>query len=86
MDTASVGDDWPDMIVGVHGYTWLVEVKSGRKTHHKKGNGETEGQAEKRKAWRGGEWIVVETAAEFWRAEERRMRASPRLLVGTVAA
>jgi hypothetical protein len=56
-DCADLGSDFPDLVCGFRGATFLLEVKgpSGR---------ERPGQAAARLAWRGGAWLVVRTVAE----------------------
>ena len=61
MDTADLGDDFPDLVTGRHGRTYMLECKDPE-------NGEeTDGQEQARLAWLakgGGPWVVVHTVAE----------------------
>lgn len=60
-DTADLGDDFPDLVVGYRGITYLLEVKSpGKKLRP--------GQAEKMRAWRGGPRVKVESLADAMKA------------------
>ena len=59
-DTADIGGGFPDLVVGRHGRTYLVEVKT------LKGK-EKPNQREARAAWRGS-WHVVRTIEEACRA------------------
>lgn len=56
-DTADLGGDFPDLVVGFRGKTWLMEVKGpkGRLS---------EGQAAFQAAWRGGPYVVVRSPQE----------------------
>lgn len=56
-DTADMGDDFPDLVVGVRGQTFLIEVK-GPKTPV------SEGQREFAAAWRGSPVIVARSLDE----------------------
>jgi hypothetical protein len=56
-DTADLGDDFPDLVVGRQGRTYLLEVKAPK-------GKEREGQTEARTSWRGGPWKVVRSLAE----------------------
>ena len=56
-DNADAGNGKPDLIVGAYGITFLLEVKS------EKGKESAEQEA-KRKAWKGGPWLVVYTLGE----------------------
>lgn len=72
-DTADAGNGFPDLVAGIHGVTYLLEIKSRRGN---KLNEESDEQTEKRTSWRGGAWLVIESAQDALAAEERRMRQS----------
>lgn len=59
-DTADLGRDFPDLVVGRRGQTWLLEVKGP-------GGALSDGQAEALQRWRGGPWIVVRSLEEALR-------------------
>ena len=56
-DSGSVGKDFPDLVVGAAGLTFLVEIKSaaGRLS---------EGQQEFARLWRGGRVIIAYSAEQ----------------------
>ena len=62
----TVGDGVPDLIVGVHGHTLLVEVKDGAKPASKRRL--TPAEQKFHDEWRGGELLIVETVADVMRA------------------
>ena len=62
----TVGDGVPDLIVGVHGQTILVEVKDGAKPASKRRL--TPAEQKFHDEWRGGELLIVETVADVMRA------------------
>ena len=62
----TVGDGVPDLIVGVHGQTILVEVKDGAKSPSKRRL--TPAEQKFHDEWRGGELLIVETVADVMRA------------------
>lgn len=68
-DLSRVGDDCPDLLVGIAGFTDLVEVKylDGK-------NKLSEGQAEFIRDWRGARPIVVRTVEEVDEHVARRRR------------
>ena len=51
-DAGSVGGDFPDLVVGAHGLTFLIEVKSP-------GGKVSEGQSRFAANWRGGPVLIV---------------------------
>lgn len=53
LDTSRLGGDFPDLVLGYGGRTLLLEAKSDRKVHHKRGDGVSDGQRELAAAWRG---------------------------------
>lgn len=56
-DTGDVGRDFPDLVVGFHGRTYLVEVKGP------KGKLST-GQSDFARDWRGGSVVVLRSSDE----------------------
>ena len=56
-DCADLGRGFPDLVVGYHGRTYLLEAKSPK-------GKERPGQAAARLAWRGGAWEVVRSVDE----------------------
>lgn len=56
-DAGSVGGSFPDLVVGAHGRTFLIEVKSP-------GGKPSEGQARFARDWRGGPVLIVYSAEE----------------------
>jgi hypothetical protein len=56
-DTADLGDDFPDLVVGFRKATYLLEVK-------RPGGEFRKGQALAAATWRGGPWIKVESLDE----------------------
>ena len=56
-DTGDAGNDFPDLVCGWKGTTYLLECKSGK-------GKESDGQAAARAAWRGGPWAVVHSLDE----------------------
>ena len=56
--TASIGDDFPDLIVARHGFTALVECKTGLESRAE--TYLTEGQREFRDKWQGS-YVVSST-------------------------
>lgn len=62
-DTADLGDDFPDLVAGYKGMTWLLECKSPGKDLRP-------GQVKARSAWRGGPWLKVESLADaLWQMQ-----------------
>lgn len=57
-DTADVGNNFPDLVVGWKGQTYLVEVK-------RPGGKLRKGQTQAMIAWRGADWMRVESVEEF---------------------
>lgn len=56
-DTGDVGHDFPDLVVGLAGATFLVEAKSA--------TGDlSDGQSKFAKAWRGAPIVVIRSRAE----------------------
>lgn len=54
-DTGSLGGDFPDLVIGFRGLTFMFEVKSGAKAKLRPG------QAAAMAAWRGGPWLRVDS-------------------------
>lgn len=54
-DTADLGDDFPDLVVGWKGQTFLIEIKSSKKKKL------LPGQAAGIQSWRGGPWARVDS-------------------------
>lgn len=63
---AAVGSGCPDLVVGLNGHTYLVEVKDGRKKPSARAL--TPDQEEFHAWWRGGAILMLETAeqADRW--------------------
>lgn len=72
-DTAVVGQDFPDLVVGKWGITMLVELKSPKAVSRRKGDGRSEGQVAFAEGWRGGPVIVAQTAEEILAELDRRI-------------
>lgn len=53
LDTADLGDGFPDLVLGARGVTMFLEVKRDRKQQLRPE------QLEAKLAWRGGPWLVV---------------------------
>lgn len=69
VDTSKLGDDFPDLVVGLCGRTFLVEVKN------RKGRNKVEpGQKKFHDEWRGEPPIVVHSVDEVV-AHVQRVRA-----------
>jgi Holliday junction resolvase len=64
LDLSQLGDDCPDLLVGWGGDECLVEVKSSKKVHKKKGDGRSPGQIEFAHDWAGRPVICAETAEQ----------------------
>jgi Holliday junction resolvase len=62
-DTGDVGNDFPDLVVGLAGATFLVEAKSDKKVHHKK-NEASEGQETFAQKWRGSPVVRLRSRIE----------------------
>lgn len=60
-DTSGVGGGFPDLVVGVRGITFLLEVKDGSKPPSARKL--TEDQAEFARMWRG-HWVCVSSVDE----------------------
>lgn len=58
-DTADVGKGFPDLIVGIRGYIFIVEIKNKDNWYGKKGLSKT--QIEFAETWRGSEPISATT-------------------------
>jgi hypothetical protein len=56
-DTADLGGDFPDLVVGHRGLTYLLEVK-------RPGGKLRSGQVAAMRAWRGGPWLRVESLSD----------------------
>lgn len=61
-DTADLGNDFPDLVVGWKGNTYLFEVKSSPKAKLR------DGQALAMASWRGGPWIRIDCLEDALRA------------------
>jgi Holliday junction resolvase len=61
VDASQVGRDFPDLVIGKHGITALVECKSSKKVRMHAGDGLSEGQRKFRSEWKGSSVIVSET-------------------------
>lgn len=66
MDTAAAGRGAPDLVVGWHGVTYLLEIKSGSRARHVRKD--EDHQREWRARWRGGPAFVVASVDEALRA------------------
>jgi hypothetical protein len=79
-DTSKLGDDYPDMVVGLAGITDMVEAKSV--------DGElSDGQSKFAKNWRGAPIVVLKSEAEAieWATRtrhERRRTDAPKQIGG----
>jgi hypothetical protein len=71
-DTSDLGDDFPDMLIGAHGFDRLVEIKSDKKTHHQAAE-LSDGQQRFRRDWRGAPVIIAHDVNEIV-SEFNRMR------------
>jgi len=60
-DTSKIGGDFPDLVIGKHGITALVECKSDKKVRKTKGDGLSEGQKTFKATWKGSQVIVAES-------------------------
>lgn len=81
-DTADLGDDFPDLIVGLCGSTFLVEVKGP------KGKA-SDGQTEFARTWRGSPVVLLRSPeeAQAWYLRTRHellRRPDARQLLGQV--
>ncbi|HJW74827.1 MAG TPA: hypothetical protein VJ787_04045 [Thermoleophilia bacterium] len=56
-DTADVGDDFPDLVVGLAGHDFLVEAKAAKGKL-------SDGQSEFARTWRGAPVVVLWSRAE----------------------
>lgn len=59
LDLSRLGHDAPDLAIGYGGRTLLVEAKSDRKVHRKRGDGRSPGQVLFAELWRGDRIITV---------------------------
>jgi hypothetical protein len=62
-DTSRLGGGWPDMVAGWAGRNIFIEAKWRRPTRGAMrggSHGETDNQRERREAWRGDKWLVVD--------------------------
>ncbi len=66
MDTADLGDGFPDLVAGIHGRTYLLEVKSP-------GGKERDVQRLERMTWKGATWVVVTSLQQVLDLEARAM-------------
>lgn len=69
-DTGSVGGDFPDLVVGAHGITFLMEVKTF-------GGKVSDGQSRFADGWRGGPVSVVRTLEDALGVIARLIRQRP---------
>lgn len=53
LDTADLGDGFPDLVLGARGVTMFLEVKRDTKQELRPK------QLEAKLAWRGGPWLIV---------------------------
>lgn len=60
-DTSAVGQGFPDIVVGMRGRNWLIEIKDGAKSASERKL--TQAQLEFKATWRG-HWAVVTSSAE----------------------
>jgi len=60
---AECGDGVPDLLVGVRGQTWLIEVKSDKNTH-RRATELTPAQESWHARWRGAKVVIVHAPAE----------------------
>jgi hypothetical protein len=67
-DTSMVGGGFPDLVVGAFGVTLLVELKSPRKVHHRKGDGRNDAQKTFADLWRGTPVVCAQTTGEILEA------------------
>jgi len=80
MDTHTLGDDFPDLVLGVSGITVLVECKT---PSNKRGGfrlDKAKSQLLRSAGWRGGPWLFVvspEQAIEAVEAALARQRVVP---------
>jgi hypothetical protein len=58
LDTADLGDGFPDLVLGCRGVTMFLEVKRDQKQDLRPK------QLEAKLAWRGGPWLVVVSFAD----------------------
>lgn len=63
VDTGDVGHDFPDLVVGMCGATFLVEAKSPKKIHHRK-NEASDGQDTFAATWRGSAVVRLHSRVE----------------------
>lgn len=70
-DAAHAGKDFPDLVVGWAGKTWLVELKTGKAPL-------TPGQVEFARQWRGSPVVVLRSVTEAmdWACAIRRPQPS----------
>lgn len=60
-DTSAVGCGFPDLVVGMRGRNWLLEIKDGNKPPSQQRL--TDAQIDFKATWRG-HWAVVRSAIE----------------------
>ena len=65
LDLSRLGDDAPDLLVGLWGVDLQVELKSPKKIGRYKGDGRTPGQMEHARTWKGTPVIRAETVDEI---------------------
>lgn len=65
LDLSRLGDDAPDLLVGLWGVDVQVELKSPKRIGHYKGDGRSDGQIEHARTWKGAPVIRAETVDEI---------------------
>lgn len=78
-DAGGVGGDFPDLVVGAHGHTFLFEVKSPA-------GKASDGQARFAAGWRGGPVSVVYTLEQALGEIIRHVRGDKPIPLPTVAS
>ena len=69
-DAGAVGGSFPDLVVGAHGITYLVEIKGPRGKL-------SAGQREFAEAWRGGPVVVAHSVDDVLLAIVKQTRGLP---------
>jgi len=59
LDTHTLGEGFPDLVVGYRHRTFLIECKTIRPTREGGSHGESDLQRQLREGWRGADWLVV---------------------------
>jgi hypothetical protein len=80
-DTSELGNDFPDMVIGLGGVTDLVEAKSDKRIHHQKDGGLSAGQKAFAAKWRGAAVVDLPSkeAAIEWATRTRHERRRARV-------